>query len=52
MSKIPFFEEADQYLFFEPKPITKYSESSLEGCLNYASKIETLREKNNLYLCE
>jgi hypothetical protein len=39
-------------VFFEPKPFSQFDDSTLEGCLRYASKIETLVDRKNLYLCE
>ena len=35
MDKIPFFDNADEFLFFEPRPIDKPEDNSLEGCLAY-----------------
>jgi hypothetical protein len=52
MSGIPHFENADQFLFFEPRPDNEFHDNTLEGCLAYASKVEKLSDKNNLYLCE
>lgn len=33
-------------------PSENLDENSLEGCLSHAAKIESLIDKNNLYLCE
>jgi hypothetical protein len=52
MTKIPHFDKADEYVFFEPKPKDKIDDSTLEGCLYHASKVEQLIDKQNLYLCE
>ena len=52
MTKIPNFEESKDYVFFEPRPDLVPSEKNIEGCLSYTSKIEKMKDKNNLYLCE
>jgi len=52
MVKTPHVLNADQFAYFEPTPVEKFDDSTLEGCLNNASKIETLYDKDNLYLCE
>jgi len=41
-----------EYEFFEPLPCDKYNDSTLEGCIANACRIELLSEKNNLYACE
>jgi hypothetical protein len=47
----PYF--ADQpYVFFEPKPSEVIDDTTLEGCLRHASRVEQLIDKANLYLCE
>ena len=51
--KVPHFpDDSEQYVYFEPKPRGPIDDSSLEGCMRYASKVEQLIDKNNLYLCE
>lgn len=52
MEKTPFIDDADKFVFFEPVPNDKLEDSTLEGCLYHAAKVETLVDKNNLYLCE
>ena len=52
MSKIPHFEDANNYVFFEPRPSLVPTKYTLEGCLSHASRIEKMKDKNNLYLCE
>jgi hypothetical protein len=47
----PYF--ADQpYVFFEPKPSEVIDDTTLEGCLRHASRVEQLIDKANLYQCE
>ena len=52
--KVQHFLEGDQsqWVFFEPKPRGIQDDSTLEGCLRYASKVDKMIDKNNLYLCE
>ena len=50
--KIPHFDNAEDYCFFEPKPKDQMDETTLEGCLYHAAKVESLVDKNNLYHCE
>lgn len=50
--KVQHFDNSDKFVFFEPKPRDKHDDSTLEGCLYHAAKVESLLEKNNLYLCE
>lgn len=52
--KVPYFLESDDspHVFFEPKPRGVQDDSTLEGCLRYASKVDKMIDKNNLYLCE
>ena len=47
MDRVPYFDEneANKYFFFEPSPRDKIDDSTLEGCLYYASKVETLVDK-------
>lgn len=52
MENIPFFDNASKYVFFEPRPIDKPDDSTLEGCLAYQARVEQLVDKQNLYLCE
>ena len=54
MESIPFFGEkaTKEYDFFEPKPVEKFTDSNLEGCLAYATKSDNLADKHNLYQCE
>ena len=53
--KVPYFNEDPvncPWVFFEPKPRGTLDDTTLEGCLRYASKVEQLLDKQNLYLCE
>lgn len=57
MRQIPHFCDVKDgtplpWVFFEPKPRGIQDDSTLEGCLRYAFKVETLVDKNNLYQCE
>ncbi|CDW88602.1 ubiquitin carboxyl-terminal hydrolase 16-like [Stylonychia lemnae] len=52
MDKIPFFEEADQFLYFEPQAIPEPDDDTLEGCLAYLCRIEKFLDKTNLFYCE
>ena len=52
MEKTPYFDDADKFIFFEPAPRDKIDENTLEGCLYNAVRVETLVDKQNLYLCE
>ena len=50
--KTPYFDE-EPWVFFEPKPSENTSDdSSLEGCLRHAAKVEQLIDQSNLYFCE
>ena len=49
--KSPHFDDKP-YIFFEPRPSDVIDDTTLEGCLRHASKVEQLIDKNNLYLCE
>ena len=49
---MPYLEIYGNYVFFEPKPNEKADDSSLEGCLRHAAKLEQMIDKNNLYECE
>ena len=44
--KVPHYleqgEEASEFVFFEPNPRQSYDDSTLEGCLRYASKVDQL----------
>ncbi len=35
MENIPYFDNSDKYVFFEPRPIDKPDDNTLEGCLAY-----------------
>lgn len=53
MEKTPYLEgEASSFHYFEPAPRDKHDDSTLEGCLYHAAKVESLVDKQNLYLCE
>ncbi len=52
VEKTPFVDDGDLYVYFEPVPTERLDDNSLEGCLYHAAKIESLVDKNNLYLCE
>ncbi len=47
----PYFDDKP-WIFFEPKPAEKADDSTLEGCLRHAAKVEQLIDKQNLYHCE
>ena len=47
--RVAHFSDTNDYVFFEPKPTGQMDDSNLEGCLRYASKVEQLIDKNNLY---
>ena len=54
--KVPHFNECkdkdSKWVFYEPKPRGQLDDSTLEGCLRYAAKVEQMMDKQNLYLCE
>lgn len=54
--KIPYYNETNDqdntFAFYEPKPRGTVDDTTLEGCLRYASKVDQLVDKQNLYLCE
>ncbi|CDW75691.1 ubiquitin carboxyl-terminal hydrolase 16 isoform x2 [Stylonychia lemnae] len=52
MEKTPFLEDGDKFEYFEPAPKAKFDDGTLEGCLYNSVKIESLVDKQNLYLCE
>ena len=52
MKNIPYFDDSDDYVFFEPRPDSKIMDSTLEGCLTYSCRIELMEDRDNLYLCE
>ena len=49
--KNPYFDD-QPYAFFEPRPSDMIDDSTLEGCLRHASRVEQLIDSANLYLCE
>lgn len=47
-----YIDDSQDYVYFEPRPVDKIDENTLEGCLYHASRFEKLIDKNNLYHCE
>lgn len=55
VEKTPYMDTPDlqgKYVYFEPSPRDKFDDTTLEGCLYNFGRIETLVDKQNLYLCE
>lgn len=44
---LPHLQESDEYVYFEPKPrqTDRLDDSTLEGCLRHAAKVEVLMDK-------
>ena len=38
-------ELREKWVFFEPKPVDRIDDGTLEGCLRYASRVEQLVDK-------
>lgn len=45
MEGVQYLDNADKYLFFEPKPENLFDDETLEGCLAYAAKVDQMVDK-------
>eukprot|EP00347_Sterkiella_histriomuscorum_P016801 403351801 len=52
MEKTPCMDDVEKNYYFEPTPRAQFDDNTLEGCLYNAVRVESLVDKQNLYLCE